>query len=431
MITLLKEILNNMTIDGWHIDERKIHAKELFYIRQDIDMSRSKDVHNFEVTLYKDFEEEGTKYKGSSVTKIAPTMSKEEITEAFDDAAYAATFVKNPFYPLLDGQKEDHIQMTSALDEKALEAWLPDFTEALFKSDIPSANALNSAELFLNKNFIHILNSKGLDVSYENYSINLEFITNWSGEKEEVELYKDMNFSDYAPELIVEEVASMIAFCKERAEATPTPALNDFNVLLTGEPVKTFFNYHIAQSNVRSVYEQISTFKIDDKIQGDDIVGDKLNITLDPTLKNSTFSKPYDLDGLKLIKTKIIEDGILKHYWGNSRFSHYMSIEPIGNIRNLVVDPGSKSIEEMKAQPYLELVEFSDFQMDQLTGDFAGEIRLGRYFDGTTLKPVTSGSLSGNIKDVQKEFYLSKETHQENNYLGPKTLQLKVNIAGN
>lgn len=432
MNNLLKNILNTMdNIDGWHILDKKVSSQELFYIKQDVDMNRFKDVHHFDVTVYKDFEENGNKFKGSSTTKIAPTMERDEILEALNEAAYAATFVKNEHYPLVAKGENKTVETTSTLNNKPLQAWLPEFTSAIFKSDVPEENTLNSAELFLNKNHFRILNSEGVDVAYDNYHVHFEFITNWTGEKEEVELYKNMNFSDYAPEQISEEVETMIEYAKERSNASVTPALKDFNVLLTGEPVKIFFDYHLAHSNAQSVYEHISTFKIEDHMQGEDIKGDKITVTLDPDLHNSSQSKPFDADGLPLKKTVIIEDGVLKNYWGASRYAHYLDIEPIGNIRNFIVEPGSKTIAEMKAQPYLELVEFSDFQMQILTGDFAGEIRLGRYFDGEKIIPVTSGSISGNIKDVQHEMYFSKETYQENDYFGPRTLQLpKLNVNG-
>ena len=82
----------------------------------------------------------------------------------------------------------------------------------------------------------------------------------------------------------------------------------------------------------------------------------------------------------------------------------------------------------MKQRPYLELLAFSDFQMDPLNGDFGGEIRLGRYFDGKGTTFVTGGSISGNIREVQTEMILSKELQRENHFGGPQTIQLS-NVA--
>lgn len=432
MINLLQKVLKTMDkIDGWHIVDKATQSQELFYVKQGVDMNRAKAVHHFQVTVYKDFEEGNEKYKGSSITKIAPTMTEEEVREALNEAAYAATFVKNAYYPLVDQGDPIEVMNQSTMNDKSLEAWLPDFTASIFKYDRPGENALNSAELFLNKHWYRIMNSQGVDVAYNVYDIHLEFITNCKGPKEEVELFRNMDFSEFRPEEIAREVKTMINFAKERSQAKPTPSLKDFNVLLTGGPVQEFLSYYVAHANVQSIYEKISTFDLETSIQGQGISGDKLSISLDPMLANSSQSRPYDIDGLALKKIDLIQEGILKTYYGNTRYSYYLDKPAYGNIKNLVVAPGSKSLEEMKGQAYLELVEFSDFQMDILTGDFAGEIRLGLYFDGQSVKPVTSGSISANIKDVQDHFFLSKETYQENNYHGPRTLQLpKLDVNG-
>lgn len=432
MNDLLKNILSSMDqIDGWHILTQEISSNELFYIKQNLDMNRIKDVVHYQVTVYKDFEEDGNKYKGSSTVKIAPTLEAVEIKEILHSAAFASTFVKNQYYPLLDSQLTGDFSKESSFGSDSLQNWMPKLTEALFKNDDPKTNPLNSSELFLNKCFKRIQNSNGLDVTFTHYNGNLEFIANWTG-KEEVETYKNIDFADFKPELIASEVKSLIEITKEKTNAVSTPSLEGVNVLLTGGPVKEFFTYYLLGSGAKSVYEEISQFKISDPMQGDKIIGDKVSITIDPNLENSTLSKAVDQDGYQLKKVKIIEDGKLLRFWGDCRYSHYLGVEPTGALSNYIVDSGTLSIDELKSDPYIELVEFSDFQMNPMTGDFAGEIRLGRYFDGEKIIPVTTGSLSGNIRDVQENMFLSKEQYQDNNYLGPKTIKLcHVNIAGN
>ena len=101
-------------------------------------------------------------------------------------------------------------------------------------------------------------------------------------------------------------------------------------------------------------------------------------------------------------------------------------------MRNIVIEGGSKSIQELKEGPHLELFNFSDFQMDVLTGNFGGEIRLGMYFDGETSTPITLGSITGNAKKVEQEMYLSKELQKLNGFVGPKIIKIKnVTIVGN
>ncbi|MGF7057548.1 metallopeptidase TldD-related protein [Brassicibacter mesophilus] len=433
MIDKIREILlNSREVDSWKVNESKIESSELFFIKKELDMNRAKEVHHFKVTVYKDFEEEGVMYKGSSTTNIYPTMSTEEIEKAIESAAFAASFVKNKHYPLVKPSEVAMSNIKSEFSKASISEWLPKVTEAIFGSDKYENGSINSSELFLEKIYTRIINSEGVDVSYDGYKGQIELITNWKEEGEEIELYKDVKFADFNKEDIIECVEDMLKMSKNKAIAKSTPALNNIPVLLSGEPVKEFFSYYYEQANAQLVYEGISTAKVGECIQGKEIKGDKINITVDPLLKTSTLSAPYDEDGYPLKAVEIYSDGILEGYWGNNRFSNYLNIEPTGNIRNIIVHEGSKNIDNLKSEPYLELVAFSDFQMDTMTGDFAGEIRLGWYFDGKDLTPVTAGSISGNIKDVQQKMYFSKEIQQLNNFKGPKTIKLQnVSIAGN
>lgn len=223
----------------------------------------------------------------------------------------------------------------------------------------------------------------------------------------------------------------MIQLAKERAMAKDTIPSGKYKVILTGLPVRRVLSYYVSKSNTSTVYNKLSTFKVGESVQGDNIKGDYINLTLDPTLSNSVFSVPVDDDGVILSKVQIIENGKLKSYHGDLRHSYYLNTNVTGDIRNVVISGGSKSIAEMKKEPYVELVAFSDFQMDSITGDFGGEIRLGWYFDGTKTIPITGGSLSGNIKQVNSNMYLSKELQKDGGFFGPKSLEMfELTIAG-
>jgi PmbA protein len=394
-------------------------------------MNRSKKVQHITLTIYKDFTENGINYRGSSTTEVHSTLSDQELCKLIGDTAFAASLVKNEYYPLVtpsDSVKEVSI---SNFAERPMSEWMPMLAEAVFKADVHEKGWINSAEFFLNKIEKRIVNSQGVDVSFSKYKGQVEFITNWKESSEEIELYKNIDFSDYKPEVITQAVEDMLTLSKSKALAQNTPALKKSTVLLTREPVQDFFSYYYDQSSASAVYNKMSVFKAGDRVQGDNVEGDYVNIVLDPKLENSTVSVPYDNDGFPLKKVDLYSDGVINGLWGNKRFSHYVKAESTGDIGNIVISGGTRSLVAMQQEPHLELAAFSDFQMDSLTGDFAGEIRLGWYFDGTTRIPVTGGSISGNIKDVQKKMFLSQETEQNNNYVVPKAVQLfNVSVAG-
>ncbi|EOD01182.1 metallopeptidase TldD-related protein [Caldisalinibacter kiritimatiensis] len=431
MLDKIKNILSQIKeIDDWSIIEKKVESSELFFIKKELDMNRGKKVHHFKVTVYKDFNQDGKKYKGSSTINIHPTMNESEIKTALEKAAFAAKFVKNEFYSLVEPSEEKPINVESKFENGQFSDWLPKLTDAIYKEDVHDNGAINSAELFLNKIYTRNVNSKGLDVNYTKYKGELEFITNWKEQSEEIELYKDIKFADFAPEMISEKVKEMLLFSKQKAIAKPTPSLNKIPVILTGEPIQEFLNYYYIQSNGRYVYEGISTLKLNENVQGDSVEGDLISLRLDPNLKNSTESAPYDKFGTLLKPVSIIKKGILNKYWADNRYAQYIGINPTGEINNIVFEGGSKSVKDFKQKPYLELIAFSDFQMNPLTGDFGGEIRLGFYFNGKETIPVTGGSISGNINEVKQKMYLSKEIQENNNFVGPKSIQLfNVTIA--
>ena len=80
---------------------------------------------------------------------------------------------------------------------------------------------------------------------------------------------------------------------------------------------------------------------------------------------------------------------------------------------------GDTSISEIQKEPYLKIVSFSDFQMDEFTGQFGGEYRLAYYFDGKNTIPVTNGSISGNINDIIGNILFSSEKQSSYYFDGP------------
>lgn len=426
-----KVLMNQKDISGYKIRETKVHSNELFFVKKNVDMDRAKSVHHFTVTVYVDFTEEGVAYKGSSTTGIHPTMNAVEIENAIQDAAFAAKFVKNPYYPLVKPASAYEVLPESNFAKENLPYWMNEITKAIYKNDIYEKGGINSCEIFLDRIESRIVNSEGVDVSDAGYRCMVEFITTWKEEGEEIELYRCIDCSDFDEDLLADEVKNMINICREKAIASNTPALKTSTVILSREAVKDFFSYYCSKSNASSVYNQASTWKVGDHIQGEEVKGDRITLTLDPFMSNSTGSEGFDAEGFPLKAVKIIDQGELKNYAADTRYAYYLEVEPTGNINNMVIESGSKTINELKQEPYLMTAAFSDFTVDTLTGDFCGEIRLAWNYDGKTTTPVTGGSITGNIGELQNEMYLSMERQKDNNFEGPAMILLKnVTVAG-
>ena len=69
-------------------------------------------------------------------------------------------------------------------------------------------------------------------------------------------------------------------------------------------------------------------------------------------------------------------------------------------------------------------MEFSDFQVNPMNGDIAGEIRLGYLHDGGKVTVVEGGSVSGTMRELAGSMRFSREQRQYDNCLIPAVTRL-------
>jgi PmbA protein len=353
--------------------------------------------------------------------RLHPGLGVRQIRRAVRDAVAAARFVRNAYYPLVEpGAASSPAVQGNRFDSRPLAAWLPELCAAVLEEGSPATSPggrVNSAELFLQKVRRRIVNSQGVDVSFPGYDGYLELIV--ESASREVELQKELTFADFDLPWLRAQVRRQLELCADRAVAGPTPRLDRPSVLLTAEAVRELFGYYLTQTAAESVYSGVSRLKAGDSVQGAAVSGDRLSISLEPHLPNSAASAPWDDDGFALSPVAIVEDGTLHRLWGPQRFCYYLGVPPTGNVPNVSVRPGAKPLAELRERAALEVAAFSDFQVEPVTGDFGAEIRLAYTQPGRGGQPVTGGSVSGNLREVQGELYLSRELQRGGAFLGP------------
>ncbi len=427
MIDKILNVLKTYKNIDYKITEVKKTRLENYFVKKEREMDRFVDTKHIYLGIYKVFEEDGEKYRGSASAEIHPTMSDSEISKCIDDAIFGAGFVKNKFYPLVSEKQEPFGEIKSELENVDFKTILNRLEKAFYSNDNKTNGFLNYSEFFISKLDYRIINSKGVDVSFTKYRIFIETSATWNENNKEVEFCEAFTFSGCDEKFISESVERLLDSAKLKTTASNMPKISDADILLKGECLKNFFSYFYANSSAANVYTGQSTFKIGESLQSG---GDKISMSLNPFLKGSTASSLYDDDGFALKNQEIIKDGVLQKYWGDVRFSHYLNVEPMGNISNFEISGGTYSVDELRQGKYLELISFSDFHMDSVTGDFGSEIRLGFYCDGQSKIAVTGGSISGNIKNVLDALKMSKETAQFNNFVGPEMISVRnVSIA--
>lgn len=422
--------LEENDIQNFTLNQVTTTTEELFFERKKLALSRNKETDKCEVTIYNDFEKDGKKMRGSSSFIADCTMSVKDISDRISSSYKTALSVQNPYYklPVSNSMFTENDNTTIISNSTANMYTASDIAEMIYNYDTDSNAFINSCEIFVTKKDFHIINSNGINVSYSDTTYFSEYIVQCK-EPEDVELYQDMNFSSSDNDIensIKEKITDSLKMIKDRANATPINSLTKplvYNtIILEGSCIYELFNYFVKRLDASMIYPGYSSFKLGEKVvnfeNSNENTSDTINITLNP-------KKPYSDEGIRLISGPLIKDNVASCITGNSRFSHYLGIPAIGEYSSYKLKCGNTSFEEMCNTPHLRIVNFSDFQMDNFTGQFGGEFRLAYYFDGNTTIPVTNGSISGNINDLVKTMLLSKESQSFYEFTGPLMVSYK------
>ena len=427
MIDTILDALKKTGIETWRVLEKNEESAELFFVKKQLDTRRTKDTKKYEVTVYRDGEADGKKTRGMTQTEILSSDSAEVIETKLSDAYFAAGFAMNPYYDLPDPVKAPTVVKTGALAEKPLAVSAGIMTEALFAPDHRQDAFLNSAEIFVSRYAVRILTSRGTDVSYTDAEITGEYVVQCR-EPEDVEMFHQFSYTECEPEALKKQVEEALDYVADRARAEKTLKSGEYDVVLCGEELVEVMGYYPERSHASMVYAQYSTWKPGDDVQKGDaeaVIGEKLNLTLCPTV-------PYSAEGIPMKERTLLSDGKMNLIYGPNRFCRYLGIEPTGDYERFCIEnKGSESVEEMKKKPCLWAVAFSDFQMDSFSGHFGGEIRLAYLIDGEKKIPVTGGSINGSLIEAQQNFVFSTERYTSAAYEGPYAVRLKkISVAG-
>ena len=418
------QILEKEGISAWRLTQKKTDSAELYFIKKKLDLPRYTQITETRLEIFRDFEEGGQKFRGSTEIFIEPGSSAEEIEKKIRSAAFAASFVKNPFYELPEKTVSEKVPSAADYSGVPITAAAAAVADVLLSVKGDDTAFINSAEIFIRRSTVRIMDSKGTDVSYDHDSIWGEFVAQCVSPSD-VEQYRQFSYGNMDTAALRERLESGIRDVRLRAGAKNAPKAGRYNVILTGENLREILAYYETRSSSAMIYPKYSTWKTGDEVQGENVEGEKINLTLSSDL-------PFSGEGIPLKDRPLIRDGKLCTVHGNSHFAYYLGIEPTGSYEKLILDAGTMSYEDMKRSGALEAVSFSDFQMDPMDGHFAGEMRLALQTsaDGT-VTALTGGSVNGNIITSQKKLVFSKERYRDSTYEGPLAVMIAdVTVAG-
>ena len=222
----------------------------------------------------------------------------------------------------------------------------------------------------------------------------------------------DFSYYDMEKESIRKKCAKQLKLAVERESAKRSPAdYSGYPIVLTDSYVKEFLKFYLMRSNAAYVYPGYSDYK-----EGYDIMSD-ISIEGVPEY-------PYSAEGVKTVSRMIIEHGIVKNIHGNVMHLSYLNRPYIGMYENLHCVCNGEPMDRLLNGKYILVKNFSDFQMDPLTGDFGGEFRLAEISDENGKRIVTGGTVTGNILKNADKIRYSGEYFKEGLYVGPSAVKI-------
>ena len=419
------DLLKASGADAWEIADTKEEGWEFYFIRKRLDQNRVKLVEHIRVTVYKK-SGDGI-FLGSAGGEIAPTADEAEAKQIIDGLLRNAAYVRNPFYTL-NGPFEG---MSEAAGEPVDPAAIAqDFIEAMRSVPETATEDINSWELFVSAKNRRFVNSEGVDVASSFPACMLEAVINARRDGHEIELYRLYRSGGCDRETLTRDISETLRYGKDKLIAKDTPNLGKADVVFSTDAALEIYDWFTMRMNAAFKVRGLSDWEAGKPV-AEDATGDRVTVTAVKHLPNSSRNAACDAEGAPVRETVLIEDGVARHFLGSRQFSQYMGLEASFQPGNIVVTGGSLSADELRQGQFLEVVEFSDFQVNPMNGDIAGEIRLAYWHDGETETAVSGGSVTGTMADFAKTMKMSKETRQYDCRVIPAVTRLEgVTVTG-
>jgi predicted Zn-dependent protease len=416
---------------GWSVRHTVTREAQVYLIGKQVEAERLAGEENFRVEVFR--QNEGGMGAGENTF-----LPGGDIQAAIDKAALVAGMVVNPVHtlprpaalpdvPLLDPEiQRDPLGTLDRLMQDMLAAG----------SSLEDVR-LTSGEGFAGVTSIHHVNSNGVDAEQEMSNVNAEFVLQSKRGEREVESFREFGRRRIVDMRIRDEVAENARFTRDLLAAGSPPTW-DGPVVLRGQVLADFVaGEKLVASVLQSLgsagtkYAKVSNWEVGKSVFKGEATGDPLTVWANRGIPFGVASNRFDDEGLPAQRVELIRDNNLVNFSASQRYADYLGITPTGAFGGVELAPGKWVASTLLEEPHVEIALFSWFNPNNITGDFACEIRLGYFVENGVRKPFRGGQLVGNALDALANARWSKETALLGHYLGPTAARFgKLKVAG-
>jgi PmbA protein len=438
--TLLAALHKRQDVQAWTVRHSAQRGAQLYAIGAQVEARREVERESFVVDVLRDTGAGDAPACGTATVTVLPGA---DIDRALDEVALMAGLVRNPPHTIpapaeMPGVPLADAALLTAPDRSAALDRLYDRLQHAV-THYPGVR-LTAAEFFADEITTRLINSRGIDAAQTATSVAAEWVLINRSDGRETEAFSEMTRRRVGDLDLEAEVALRAQSTLDLLQAAPAV---DYTgpVVLRGEPLANFIcgdkvlpdsGLLAVLGSARSKFSQISKWEIGQSIFRGEVLGDPLTVWATRQLPYGTQSNCFDDEGLPAQRVLLVDENRLKAFTASQRYADYLALPPTGAFGNVEVPPGRTAQADLLAEPHVEIVSFSWFNPDPITGDFSTEIRLGYVVDASGRRPFKGGLLIGNVLDALANVRWSTETEFCGNYLGPAAARFgQLTVAGN
>lgn len=353
----------------------------------------------------------------------------DDIAAGIDAAALRAGLAANPPYGLPGPAPLPDVPLT----DEALAADMPAALDRL-AAELQAAVAaepgirMTAAELYAEEETIRLRNSRGIDAMQSGTKVAVEWVLlardGAPGGGNEVETFVEMTRRRAQDAPLAAEVARRSRWTRDLLRAGPPPQ-HTGAVVLRDAALAEFMAAGVIQflGSAAAKFTRASNWELGKSVFGREPVGDPLNVWANRVAAYGVDASRFDSEGIPGQRLPLIQDNALVNWSAGQRYADYLGAPATGEFGVIEVAPGSRVTDELLAAPHVEVAAFSWFNPDEVTGDFACEIRLGYLVDGGERRPFKGGQLIGNVMDALANARWSREVAAYGGYMGPTAVR--------
>jgi len=437
MLNQIVETLKKRSdLAGWTVRHVRTREAQVYAVPMGIESQRAVDNERYLIDVLRNTSTaDGSPVVGSGDASLLPG---ENIDHAIDQATLVAGLVANPVYGLSDPAPMPDVPLCDASLQKDTSTAMLEVMERVrgAAAKYPTVR-LTAAECFGEVRNTHLVNSRGIDAEQDSTQIDVEFVLHGRKGDRETETFDAMTRRRIVDLDLEVAIENKVHYTLDLLEAE-APASWQGPVVLRHGALAVFLagdnlNGSVIQNlaSASSKYARISPWEAGKSVFNSDVKGDSLTVWANRAMPFGTKSDRFDGEGLPAQRVELIRENELVTFAASQRYSEYLKIPSTGAFGNIELPPGKTPASALLAEPYVEIIQFSWFNPDTITGDFATEIRFGYLVENGVRKPFKGGQLVGNYMDALADAHWSAETGFFGGYLGPHTVRLNaMKIAG-